>query len=394
MPIYNYKKYAENAKRNLFDNPKISDINKEHLRKFLEAYEVSPARLKIFCFHIKFMLERCKDVKKLFDDRDKVNSIFKEMRESLTPAYYSTILNVSLRLVSWLNEGEKPRAFRDLSNKRKNQKREILPQDMITWEEGLQMAKLTNSLQFKAIILTQLDAGLRPSEFIDLNYNDVTREGKYLVLQARGKTGARDVLIWRSIPYLQRWLQMHPMKGKAPLWLRENMNKSRGDLRYSYYAIQQRVKTLGKKAGIKKPMDFYNFRHSSATIKKLDKWPIELAAKNMGHSVMFFTDIYGRVGLREKTEILDKTFGLSRKEEEKENPITCNICETVNEAGKTHCEKCGSALTLEIALKEEQGKNKELELLKQQMQAQQRKMDLILEGLDNLKLAKKIKAGQ
>ena len=176
MPIINYQEKAEKEKIKLFRRKDISLKNFEYLRDFMDAYEVSPARLSIFCRHIIFLLKNSQDIKKDMNDYKKINKIFRELRENLKDAYYATIINVSSRFVRWLNGGEKPKGFRDIKNKpKRSMKRDLEKEDMLEWEDGIKMASFTNSIQLKAIIMIQLYGGFRPSELIDMNYGNITR---------------------------------------------------------------------------------------------------------------------------------------------------------------------------------------------------------------------------
>ncbi len=193
---------------------------------------------------------------------------------------------------------------------------------MIKWEEGIELSKATPSIQMKAVILTQLDGGFRPSELIDLNYGDIEIKKDFIICNVKdGKTGSRTVILFRGVPYLVRWLQNHPTKkSNDPLWVSERDNITR----YNYAALIKRVKDIGfksrinipsdEKRGIKeiinKPLDFYNLRHSACLIAKLDNIPLEEAAKKFGHSVEFFTNTYGRMDTSGSIARLGKSYGI------------------------------------------------------------------------------------
>lgn len=353
MPIINYGKIADTAKRNLLSNQRISAKNRELLNRFLDAYEnnVSSARMGLFCKHIHFFAERVPDIQAELNNSALINEVFKELRKSLTPSYYETVKAVSIKFVSWVNDGEKPKSFRDIKNSKNGLKRNLKPSDMITWEEGLLMASKTNSIQMKAAILTQLDAGFRPSEFIDLTHGCCERDGKFIVTHvSSGKTGSRDVILYRGVPYLSRWLEHHPTKNPGdPLWLTEEVRHSKNrSIRYNYPAMCKRFRQIGKDAGITKPLDFYNFRHSACTLAKLDNLPTDAAAEKFGHSVKFFTETYGRLTVRDKVSRFNKVYGedsseeAKKKEEEarKQQPIICPFCNYSNIPGAKLCEKC------------------------------------------------------
>lgn len=381
MAIVDYERVAKRAREKLFDNAKISAQNKAYVERYEKRYDVSPARKGLFYKHIEKVLERTPDIVKTMNNRDEVNTLFAELRKELGSNYYATVVSVTKTFVKWLNDGDAPKGFKDLKSVRKKSLlRGLRRDDMITWEDGLLLADNTTSMQLKAIILMQLDGGFRPSEFIELNYGDVEVKDEMIIVHVtRGKTGARDVLLWRCVPYLLKWLDLHPVKKKdAPLWVIENAGYSHrregkvklGE-RYKYYAIRQRILKLGAKVGLNKPLDFYNFRHSSCFLDKMDNVPVDIAAKKHGHSVEFYTETYARLDVDDDLRRVKAHYGgVVEEEKPKINNVTCKRCRTINEPNAEVCTSCGMSLTLKKALEKED----ELRVL-------QKKMDVIISHL-------------
>jgi len=352
IPIKDYKQSAKLAEKRFFENPKVSKTNKKLMERFLDVYDVSPARLEIFIQNIPKLLSKTDDIKRDMHNPDIINRIFKQMRDNLSPNYYNTVINVSNRFVRWVNDGDKPKGFKDIKGiPKKAQKRKLSPKDMISWEDGEKLIKATNSIQLKAIIATQLDGGFRPSEFVDLKYGDMTTKENFIIADVRdGKTGGRPVILWRAVPHLLRWLQSHPTKRKNdPLWMQEGGTKGE-NIRYDFYAIQKRIKLLAEKMNLDKPMDFYNLRHSACTISKLDNIPEEEAAKKFGHSLQYYTETYGRLTTEDSISRLSKVYGLEMEKRKIEKSIKCSRCDFVNTPDSELCEKCGAALTVKKAL--------------------------------------------
>ncbi len=389
MPITDYEHNSEIAETNFFNSGEINKTNKDAVREYLSGWivrkgvrkglPVKPSRRSIFFKHIIFFLQEVEDVKKDMFDCKKIDLVFSKLQKELSKGYYGTVVNVSLAFVTKLNDRERPKGFKNIERiSKKQQQRDIKPDDMITWDEGLELIKQSNSIQFKAIVMAQLDGGFRPSEFIDLNYGDVKKDGKYFIIGVDGKTGKRDVILYRSSPYLNRWYQNHPTgKDSDPFWIMENPNKSRKTknkiVRYSYPAVRKRVEQLGFRAGIKKPLDFYNFRHSACSMAKRENTPTDLAAEKFGHSVDYYVNTYGRLTTEEKVNRHKRHNGEKVKDNETEEskadtkPILCSFCDTTNEPNKEICEKCGSPLSLKKALQVEKVKSKELTDMKKQI---------------------------
>ena len=357
-----YQKTFERSLRHINARKDITAINKKHINEFMEDYKnrrgqkkgksVSPARKDIFLRHIIPFITQTTDIKKDMRDSKKIKSIFNKLETSLNESYYATCVDVSLRFSKWLNDSEKPEGFKDIDYLKTSKRMDHMrPEDLLTWEDGLEMCKQANSIQVQAVIMTLLDGGMRPSEFIDLKYSDIRKVKNSLCASVDGKTGKRDVLLWKSIPYLQAWLEQHPSKkGNDPLWIQENNTKQ--VQQYKYPALAKRIKEIGARAGINKPLDFYSFRHGSAKIMKKENMPIDLASSKLGHSVEFFTSVYGKESIEDRADRLDKHNGIVKKQDETETNIICSICGHVNKPLETLCNKCHNPLSLKDAIME------------------------------------------
>ena len=248
-------------------------------------------------------------------------------------------------------------------------KRDLNEEDMLTWQDGLKLINETNSVQIKAIIALQLDAGLRPSEFVNLNYEDVKQKGDFLVVNVReGKTGKREFPTWRCVPFVLKWLASHKTKkSKDPLWTQETQTNGKIK-RYEYPALLKRINDLKKTANLKQPVDFYNLRHSSCYLDKLDNLPLDIAASRHGHSVKFFVEVYGRLGVDDIINRIKKHNGADVQERKKaEQNITCPRCSFINAPHSEICEHCGAALSMKKALEVEKDKNERIKELERQI---------------------------
>ena len=397
MPIVDYKHKAEVSEKNFFNNPKVSKDNKAAVKDFLVGWKVrkgkrkglpiSFARREIFFKHIHRLLENTKNIKEDMHSPEIMDKIFNKLQKDLSINYYSTVINISQTLVTKINDGIKPKGFKNIQNISKEaQKRKLEPKDMIKWEEGIELSKATPSIQMKAVILTQLDGGFRPSELIDLNYGDIEIKKDFIIANVKdGKTGARPVILFRGVPYLVRWLQNHPTrKTNDPLWISERDNITR----YRYPALIKRVRDIGDKIKLKKPLDFYNLRHSACLISKLDNIPLEEAAKKFGHSVEFYTNTYGRMDTSGSIVRHGKCYGVDKSKQKMDINIICDKCETSNIPKAEICEKCGSPLSIKKAMEMDRGKDLEMAELKKQMAELLAKV----ESIGNIEKALKIQA--
>ena len=351
MPIENYKRRANLIEQRLLNSPEISEHNKRVLQRFLISYDVSDARRLIFLDKIQKILLQFPIIEEALTARDRMNAHFAQLRRQYSPSTYATYFHIAKRFLSWLNDGERVSSMRDLKAKSKTAlRRDLKPEDMITWEDGQKIADASCNIQIAAIASTQLDCGFRPSEFVDLNYGDVMRQTGLAVFSVReGKTGSRHVVAHRCLPALFKWLDAHPTKRAGdPLWISEKATFSSGGqiqvIRYTYSAMKKRVRQLAEKAGIRKPMDFYNLRHSSCVLDKMDNLPVDLAAERHGHSVKHFVGTYGRLSIQDVMKRFQSHYG-TEGEEEAQKPMqhhSCQLCQTLNQDGANWCTKCGT----------------------------------------------------
>jgi len=310
---------------------------------------------RIYYERIVPLLRGIEDVAQSLDDRDLINEIFGQLRGRYAPATYATYVSVSMRFVRWLNDGERPKGFKDVKPPpSKLTRRTLEPHDMVKWDEGLMLAEQTTSLQMKAILLMQLDGGFRPSEFIDLRYGDVSMQGCLVIVHVRdGKTGSRSVVLHRSVPYFMRWYQAHPTKSdRDPLWIVEGGKVVRSGhvTAYRYAAIRKRILELGKRVQFPKPLDFYNLRHSSCALDKCDNVPVDLAAQRHGHSVKYYDEVYGRLSIENISNRFRRHYRVGEEETQVVQNQQCSRCQFTNEPDAQRCYQCSSPLTIESAM--------------------------------------------
>lgn len=354
-----YKQYAKYTRKRILEHPDLSEKNRAHLIRFMDTYEVSAARESIFLNNIIRVLLRVPDLEKDMHNPEIIHKVFKDLKQEYSPATFETIKNVTQRFVRWLNKGNKPEGFRDLKSNKNSQKRNLEPKDMVTWEDGLLLAQNSTSVQMKAALLTQLDCGFRPSEFIDLDYGDVTIKDDMVLFNVKGKTGQRIAWSHRAVPYFLRWYESHPTKRKNDaLWLLENLHRSHRQgrsagavERYTFWTIQQRFNLMKEKAGLEKPVDFYNLRHSSCYLDKMDNVPNDLAAARHGHSVDFYVNTYGRLDIQDQLARVRSHYGAPEEKKQLTKNFICSRCKAINEPEAEFCAVCGVPLSVQQAAK-------------------------------------------
>lgn len=137
------------------------------------------------------------------------------------------------------------------------------PAKMLDWEDGiLPLVDATMNARDAALIAVAWDAGPRAGELLGLRIGDVSDNKHGLKISVDGKMGQRSVMLITAVPYLSRWLQDHPRRDDAlaPLWCGLQDGEE-----ISYQALRKAVREAAKRAGVTKPVNFTNFRKSSAS---------------------------------------------------------------------------------------------------------------------------------
>lgn len=221
------------------------------------------------------------------------------------------------------------------------------PSEMIHWEETLELIDHTFNARDAALLAVAWDAGCRGGEMHSLTVGNVTDHKHGLRITVQGKTGQRTITLIPSVPYLQRWLEEHPDSDDSdvPLWSKLG---SAEDI--SYETLWKCIKRAGERAGLQKPVNFTNFRKSSASY---------LASQGMSqshleehHGWKRGSDVAGRYvavfGDAAENE-LAQIHGIDISEDTSEpvGPVDCTRCNQQTPRERDFCIHCNQALDRE-----------------------------------------------
>lgn len=248
----------------------------------------------------------------------------------------------------------------------------------------------------KALIISLYESAARASEWLGLNVKSVVfdRVGCYVTVQ--GKTGGRRIRLVHSTPYLQLWINHHPLKGNrnAPLWV--NM-MGRGRLTYDgLWALVKKIK--GRLPEVQKPLHPHIFRHSRLTFLAKRLTAIELCTfagwsingRNISRIIRRYIHLSGE-------DLDDKILELSGVERDKRPPLKdlalqsyrCLRCGNQNPGDAQYCYRCGLILDEEEALTAQRRsvfESKIYQLLRDEPKRQQ-----FLTFLENFEVKKELK---
>jgi site-specific recombinase XerD/ribosomal protein L40E len=262
-------------------------------------------------------------------------------------------------VVSWMNTTIK-------------KSRTKLPEDLITEEEVEKMLQAADSTRDKALTLLLYETGARIGEILNVRIKHIRfQDGPASYMMLNGKTGMRRVTIVASTPLLASYVDVHPFKNDPEQFLfltkSNHMNGRRGYTQLTYAGAAKIVKTLAQKAGVKKRIHPHLFRHSSAT--RAAKFLTEAQMKTFygWTSGSNMPAIYVHLSGRDTEDAIKRMHGIQTEEPQqvKVTITTCRTCNQKNSPGSKFCNRCGTVLDLQTAIKLEQkqkGANKLLEM--------------------------------
>ena len=266
------------------------------------------------------------------------------------------------RFYRWVNgDEEHPKYIKWL--KLKEPKNKLLPEELLTEKDVLAILDKTRHIRDRALISTLFESGCRIGEILTLQIKNVTFGEKLTAIMVAGKTGQRRVPLLVSTTYLSTWLLMHPGKDNpnAPLWTSLVGSQPEDCLvPLGYKGVQKIIRESFKRAGIKKRRRDHLFRHSRATIlaNKITEAQMKEYFGWTQSSTM--ASQYVHLSGRDVDNAILKMHGLQPIKETEEiqvKPVDCPRCEKMNPSNFKFCQRCGAALSAEVAIESLENKD-------------------------------------
>ena len=164
-------------------------------------------------------------------------------------------------------------------------------------DDIMRLTNIAQNYRDKAYIQLQWETGGRVGEMMNCTVQDVDFTNHLIRLD--GKTGERTVPVLSSLPFLKMHITSRAMEPDQYLWSEINGTT------LHYDALRIQLSKIAKRAGINKPVNPHNFRHSRATycaqfmneplLKKYFGWSpqstvparyIHLSGKDLQNSVL------------------------------------------------------------------------------------------------------------
>ncbi|MCD6464988.1 tyrosine-type recombinase/integrase [Candidatus Bathyarchaeota archaeon] len=232
----------------------------------------------------------------------------------------------------------------------------VTPDSLLSKEEFEAIVKAAENPRDRALVYVLFEAALRPGELLTMNVGSVEFKDKYCLIAVNGKTGIKRIPLVISFKPLLRWLEEHPSRDDphAPLWCSLATNYKGERLSYRHFRLI--IKRLARKAGIKKDVWPYLFRHSTLTnlAKVFTEARLEQYAGWVHGSEM--SRRYVHFAARDLEDAVLELHGLKKPDDMRNIPrlVNCPRCGCENPPGSVHCGFCGFILDRETALKMEE----------------------------------------
>jgi len=234
-------------------------------------------------------------------------------------------------------------------SKTKGYEMRVSPEDVLTQEDVLALIEACDHTRDQALVAVMYDTACEPMEALNMKVKSVAFDQQGAVVSLEGETGVRRIRIVKSVPYVQAWLNIHPLRKnpEAPLWL---LRKG-GHEGLSYSGLWKLFSELKRKSDLKKPLSPNLLRHARLTemakvlpeqlLKKFAGWTpdsrmasvyIHLAGKDLDEDIL---RLEGKPVVKEEAPLKG---ALAPKE--------CPRCGHENPATWLWCGMCGQRLEL------------------------------------------------
>lgn len=364
IALYNYKERFERRLADLTTAEYIQSENKKMFIDFLTdiSATVTDGRTQKYAFLFLTLGKLAEKSFRRMSERDyrilvkKINDLTKETgKDKSKPMseWYKADMRTALKVfIKWFY-GKKYNAkdweWLKTSLPSHIKKSRVEEGQILNVEEIEKIIAVCDNTRDKALISVTYETTARPSEVLSLKVGSIRfdKQGAVVYIQ-QSKTKPRPIRIISSATYLRAWINIHPFKDdpEALLWIRYRTTPS-GKETIGIPAFNKLLKTLAKKAKIKKRVYPYILRHSRIT-HLIQEYPDQIVKKISGHSpTSKHFEVYLHITDEDVNRHILEKHGLLKSKEVKrdlEEPIQCWNCKTLNNLESKFCEKCNFSL--------------------------------------------------
>ncbi|MBT3323642.1 tyrosine-type recombinase/integrase [archaeon] len=243
---------------------------------------------------------------------------------------------------------------------KKEQIIQIDPTTILTEKDIDKVVEATPNYKEKAMIKFLHESGARVGELLNMKVKDIDFKGMNANIILDGKTGKRKITCVTSVPYLVRYLEIHPFKDNpnSYFWLGENTRMMHKPIRY--IGAKKIIAKCFKKANVSKRHNPHWFRHSRASLLA-PEFPEVMLCSYMGWTLgSKQVRRYVHLSNKQLEQAYMKMYGLQDEKEVRNLPLKCG-CGVINEKSSRYCHQCSRPLNVHVALQDEEKKSIEMD---------------------------------
>jgi integrase len=359
--IHDYKRRLERAVKFLGAHPKVTDQNKTLIMQFIDRLKAEGLSVARQAGYVQRLTTIAVMVRKDFDlaTKEDIESLTRTINAREWAEWTKDNYRVTVkRLWRWLRNLEKGKDPPETEWIKigKAASRTILPEDLLTKDETQKLIQAAEHPRDKAYVAVADESGARPGEILSLKVRSVAFDEYGAAIVVRGKKGERRIRLVASAPMLAAWLGIHPERDKpeAPLWI--NIGTTNHGEAYDYFAARKLLRELAERAGVKKRVNAYSFRHSQATYMANFLTEAQMCEYFGWKQGSKMPSVYVRLSGRDIDNRLLELHGLKPKQDDQlqQTVKACPRCQLKNSPASKFCNRCGSALDIRIALETDQ----------------------------------------
>jgi integrase len=232
---------------------------------------------------------------------------------------------------------------------------DVPPEKVLQSDNVRKILEVCETQRDRALISAYWDSAARLSELLNCNLRDITFDRYGGVISVTGKTGRRNIRLVSSIPDIQAWVNIHPLKNNpgAPLFVTSRRRGSKTVTRLTTRRVQNIFARLGDLAGCPKDTNPHSFRHGRLTCRGRQLTESELrefAGWSKGSNM---AAVYVHLSSRDIDDKILRVEGIKQEEDpipDPMAPIICPRCKKPNAPDTKFCGACSMILSEEAAI--------------------------------------------
>jgi site-specific recombinase XerD len=214
---------------------------------------------------------------------------------------------------------------------------------MLSTDETDRIVAAGTNVRDRCLMAMLAESGMRPFELLDLKWQDLKIDGYGVVINVKGKTEVpRFIRLVHSAPYIAAWRNDHPEPTETA-FIFTSLRSPDIEQRLTHSGLKKIVRLAVAKAGIKKKVSPYLFRHSNVT-RMLEEGYSDSTIRmvHWGSQTTQMLGTYGHVSSAAiDAELLDKAGVVTKEKKERKQVHQCYDCKTILKPTDEFCPKCG-----------------------------------------------------